>query len=351
MKRDAIALAVFWAVLTAIGLLIADRVRIFPHTLSTEGDEIGATFKTLTLLSVPVIALVIAVLTYSLARFASFSMPEEDGMPLQGRGPVPMAWFGVTAGLAIVTMVVGILPLGKVLSKPSHPDLRINVTGVQWTWLVNYPDQSVNARELVLPVDRVITFNVTSQDVIHSFWIPGLSAKIDSVPGMTTHVSIKTTETGSYATNPMLRVQCSQLCGLGHAQMWMPIRIVSERDFEEWVAQQKLGQPTPAITPGAPTQDVSIAAANIKFDTDSITVNAGEPVHLTFDNQDQGVPHNWALYGSESDAKGGAAPLAGTSPENGPVKQELTFNPPAPGIYYFRCDVHPTQMTGTLIVK
>jgi cytochrome c oxidase subunit 2 len=351
MKRDAVAVTAIWVVLTAVGLALASAVDILPHSLSEQGDEIASPFKLLTILSVPVITMVIAVLGYSIVRFASFDMPSEDGMPIQGRGAVPMAWFGITSGLAGVTMVIGIVALPKVLTVSHQPDLRVAVTGVQWTWLVNYPDQNVRGRELVLPVGRVITFDVTSQDVIHSFWIPGFSMKVDAVPGITTHVSIKATETGTYATNPMLRVQCTQLCGLAHGDMWMPIRVVSDADFEQWIAQQTVTQPTPAGTPGAPAQEITIAAKNINFDTKSIAAKAGEPVHLSFDNQDSGIPHNWALYKDESSAKSGGQPIAATSVENGPVKQELRFNAPEPGTYYFRCDVHPATMTGTFVVQ
>ncbi|HXF50194.1 MAG TPA: cupredoxin domain-containing protein [Dehalococcoidia bacterium] len=107
--------------------------------------------------------------------------------------------------------------------------------------------------------------------------------------------------------------------------------------------------PTP--TPAAQVEEITIVAKNILFDLDEIRVKAGSQVKLTVDNQDGGVPHNWALYESESAATAGQAPIVATPLETGPVKQELVFDAPDPGEYFFRCDVHPTTMTGTFIVE
>lgn len=112
--------------------------------------------------------------------------------------------------------------------------------------------------------------------------------------------------------------------------------------------------PTPAgptPTPAAQVEEITIVAKNILFDLSEIRVKAGSQVKLTVDNQDGGVPHNWALYESESAATAGQAPIAATPLESGPVVQELVFDAPDPGEYFFRCDVHPTTMTGTLVVE
>jgi plastocyanin len=98
-------------------------------------------------------------------------------------------------------------------------------------------------------------------------------------------------------------------------------------------------------------QEVTIVARNVLFDLDTITVKAGAQVKLTVDNQDKGVPHNWALYESEEAATRGEPPIASTAVETGPVVQELTFPAPEPGEYFFRCDVHPTTMAGKFIVE
>jgi plastocyanin len=120
---------------------------------------------------------------------------------------------------------------------------------------------------------------------------------------------------------------------------------------------QPAGSPTAESTP-APTstaapaaQTVEIAAIpHTKFDKDTITVKAGSQVTLKFTNSDTGVPHNWAAY-TDSTAST-LIPGAKTKTCSGPCEDEITFTAPEqPGDYFFRCDIHPTAMTGTLIVE
>jgi plastocyanin len=93
---------------------------------------------------------------------------------------------------------------------------------------------------------------------------------------------------------------------------------------------------------------LSLTAQNIKFDKSTLTVPAGSSVTITFTNNDSGVPHNFALY---TDASAGTTIYKGAI-VNGPGTTKYTFTAPStPGTYFFRCDVHPTQMTGSFIVQ
>src|SRR3990172_6165106 len=104
----------------------------------------------------------------------------------------------------------------------------------------------------------------------------------------------------------------------------------------------------PAATASGAGKDVraDIVGENLLFDKDRIEVPAGSRVKIVFDNRDTGVLHNFAAY-ETSEAK---ELLEGTDLEAGPVVQELTFEAPPPGEYFFRCDAHPTTMLGTLVV-
>lgn len=97
-------------------------------------------------------------------------------------------------------------------------------------------------------------------------------------------------------------------------------------------------------------QTVEISAFNVAFDTDEISVQSDGEVRLRFDNQDEGVDHNIAVYNSSSDL----TPVADGSVGlvfPGPAVDDTVFEIPEPGEYFFRCDVHPTIMTGTFIVE
>ncbi len=90
----------------------------------------------------------------------------------------------------------------------------------------------------------------------------------------------------------------------------------------------------------------------IQFDTTDVTVPAGQTVTLTADNQDPGIIHNWAVYESrevaESEGPSAAIALTGICVD---CTETITFEPPPPGDYFFRCDVHPIQMVGTFVVE
>ena len=106
--------------------------------------------------------------------------------------------------------------------------------------------------------------------------------------------------------------------------------------------------PTPTTTPAGQGVTIDLVAKNIAFDKSTITVPAGADVTVNFDNQDSGIPHNFAVY-TDSTAK--TSIFVGQI-ISGPKTTTYTFTAPGtPGTYFFRCDVHPTQMTGTFIVQ
>jgi len=241
MKRDFIIVTALWLILTALGELFAVFVDFYPVARADKGEEIEQAFRVLVYFAVPVFAFVVAVMAYTVLTRRSSGRPEEDGPPMQGRGTLPVAWFAITTGLAFVVMIYpGLIGIPVVFDEDPAPDLVVDVTGLQWAWLVTYPQyEIVRPPELVLPVDRTVQFNITSQDVLHSFWIPAFLMKIDSVPGKTTTFSLTPTKTGTFQTDPNLRVQCAEMCGLKHSKMRMPVRVVSEEEFDAWVREQK----------------------------------------------------------------------------------------------------------------
>jgi cytochrome c oxidase subunit 2 len=87
--------------------------------------------------------------------------------------------------------------------------------------------------ELVMPLHRSVHFDMTSADVIHSLWIPQMGQKQDVVPGITTEIVITPTRTGSFT------LICTELCGLGHATMRAPVRVLEAAAFRTWLAKQR----------------------------------------------------------------------------------------------------------------
>jgi plastocyanin len=110
-------------------------------------------------------------------------------------------------------------------------------------------------------------------------------------------------------------------------------------------------EPTPAATPSEGEVTIAMVPV-IKFDSDTLTIAGGEPVEVLADNQDTGIPHNFAVYESQEAFRSGGfdAALAATEICNGLCQDTLTLELEA-GEYFFQCDVHATQMTGMLVVQ
>lgn len=349
MRRDTVAAGLLWAGVTLAGLPLVLAWR--PPTLVTDkGEDIAAAFRFLLLAAWPVFTFVLCVVAYSVVRFRvrtpAGSTPP-DGPPRYGLGPVPLAWFWVTSGLALLIMVYpGLVELPTVVALDPAPDLHVEVTGFQWAWRVRYPDAGVEVvDELVLPAERSIRVDVTSLDVVHAFWIPAFGLRIDALPGQTTSLSFRATATGDYATDSRFRLQCSQLCGLAHAAMVIPVRVVDAAGFQTWLAARAPASPAPSTATGGPT--LSLVARNIRFSTDRLEVAAGSPFTLVLDNQDAGIVHNIAVY----DAAGQLVDAARTAFQPGPVEQRLTVPALPTGTYRFVCEAHPREMVGELDVK
>ncbi len=352
MRRDFVQAFLIWLALTAAGEYVAANVDVYPTPHSDKGEEIQHAFNVLLYLAVPVCAMVVAILGYTLAANRG-SGPGEDGEPIRGRGPVPAAWFAITSCLTLLVMIYpGLTSLGEVIKNPSNSQLTVKVEGVQWTWLVSYPDQKVErTSQLVLPIDRQVRFEINSLDVLHSFWVPAFNMKLDAVPGKTTVVTLKPTDLGSFQTDEMLRVQCAELCGLSHSKMVIPVSVVSQDDFEKWVAEKQTKatpapSPGPSGSPAPPAAAIALKAQGLKFVQTSLQAPAGTGFDIQFENADSGTMHNFAIYTDSSATKSrytGQLFSSGTQTEHVPALEA--------GTYYFRCDVHPTTMNGSLTVK
>jgi len=143
---------------------------------------------------------------------------------------------------ALILAVVGVFTFRTVfdLAKTDDTEMIINVTGQQWWWEYDYPVQNeygitqpiITSGQLVFPVGTKVMLRQTSRDVIHSYWIPALNGKRDAVPGRVHLNRLEADEPGIYAG------QCTEFCGLSHANMRMEAIALSKEDFAKWVSNQ-----------------------------------------------------------------------------------------------------------------
>ena len=148
--------------------------------------------------------------------------------------------------LIIAGFTVGSVAAGRGLGSPSGPGaITVDVIGHQWWWEFQYRDVTpsdwvTSPNELHIPVGVRVTLNVTSRDVIHSFWVPNLHGKRDLIPGITTTTWIQADAPGTY------RGQCAEFCGYQHARMALVVVAEPMEDFLQWIAHQRMPAPEPS---------------------------------------------------------------------------------------------------------
>lgn len=153
---------------------------------------------------------------------------------------------GIAAPIVILVALFALTLRTLPKTSPAAADdtgLTIQVTGRQWFWDVTYPASGVRtANELHIPVGVPVNVEVTSGDVVHSFWVPELNRKIDMIPGQTNRVTLEADTPGTF------RGQCAEFCGLQHAHMAFYVVAQPRDDFDGWLARES----KPAAAPATP---------------------------------------------------------------------------------------------------
>ncbi|HZE14569.1 MAG TPA: cytochrome c oxidase subunit II [Mycobacterium sp.] len=169
---------------------------------------------------------------------------EQGDSPVQRRSHriFPAAWTSYALGIGTLAIifpgVTGLLDIWGTIN--AKQQLVVNVTGKQWEWDFSYPASHVKSTdELVVPVGENIRFNVASADVDHSFWVPAWRVKWDAIPGEVRPVTFTLTRTASTFNQPLLRVQCAELCGAGHQDMQAVIYAVTPAQFHAWIRREQ----------------------------------------------------------------------------------------------------------------
>ena len=192
-----------------------------------------------------VIGLIVAVaVIYSVLKYKDRGQP----IPEQTHGK-PALEITLTIIPALILAVVAVFTFGAIfkLAKTDDTEMIINVTGQQWWWEYDYPVQNefgitqpiISSGQLVMPVGTKVLLRETSRDVIHSYWIPALNGKRDAVPGRIQTLRLEADKPGIFAG------QCTEFCGLSHANMRMEAVALSKADFAKWVANQQAAYVAP----------------------------------------------------------------------------------------------------------
>ena len=219
---------------TGVGLLLAACSGPSPSTLDPHGpgaNRVAGLWWLLFWISAVVFAVVCLLVVAALARRRG----DRETLVRRGGGELLIVVGGVVLPAIVLTAVyvVGLRDL-RALTVPKGTDLTVEVTGHDWWWEVRYPEDGiVSANEIHVPVGRPVRLNLTSRDVIHSFWVPQLTVKTDLIPGHTNTTWIQATRPGTY------RGQCAEYCGLQHAKMAILVVADPPGTFARWLATEQ----------------------------------------------------------------------------------------------------------------
>ena len=183
-----------------------------------------------------------------------------DDIPTQTHGStlLEVVWTAIPVLITVSIFTYSFIVLRQVENKAPDADLTVHVQGFQFQWGFTYDmnDLGKNTEDrnatgqivitgtaaqiptLVVPVDEPVEFTLASNDVIHSFYVRDFLYKLDVVPGRDNRFVVTPREIGEF------HAQCAELCGLDHALMRFTLKVVSRDDFDKWVSEQKVTQPS-----------------------------------------------------------------------------------------------------------
>ncbi len=181
---------------------------------------------------------------------------DTNEMPRQSRYNLPMEIFYTLAPFVIIGVLFyfTVVAQNKVVARVDNPDVTIDVVGQKWSWTFNYKEAdnpavgsdvweagTINLTpDLYLPIGKSVRFNLSSPDVIHSFWVPAFYHKMDVVPGRQNSFDVTPTKEGVF------RGKCTELCGTYHSAMLFNVHIVSEDEYNAYlktlVARGQVGE-------------------------------------------------------------------------------------------------------------
>jgi len=299
-RNDGAWLAGLWIGLSAVCCLLVYFVwgpHLPPGAQSNSAATQQFDIKVLAVIATPVIVGVLLYFGWALAFWRQRPGDDTDAAPLHGNTRVQVTWITVTSAIVLGLAVFGtyelIAPAGagggegpQPIWKPAGTVttsstswapggkniLQVQVIGQQWAFTYRYPQfGGFETTQLELPVGQPVRFNVTSLDVIHSFWAYQLGVKADANPDVNNVAYTTPQHTGTFT------VRCAELCGIWHGAMYDYGKVVADSDFLNWAqsSETQLASVTKLLPPYALTYDPTVVASMGKVNTQLGLTGAG----------------------------------------------------------------------------
>jgi cytochrome c oxidase subunit 2 len=219
-----------------VSFVVAWFIPWLPDAGSKEAERIHDTYWLASIICLAIISIVAAVTVYAVVKFRARPDDDEDGKPIHGHTGIEVAW---TLIPLVLVIVIGVWSSVALVRNEEHKEGRveIDVHAAQFAWSFSYPEQELPGPvgELHVPIGEPIKLTLTSNDVIHSFWVPEWSVKQDVVPGVELPYYITPTKEGTFD------IICTELCGIGHSVMRNRVVVETRAKFDAWVEKMKEG--------------------------------------------------------------------------------------------------------------
>lgn len=181
-----------------------------------------------------------SVVTFALTLVAIFRGPAEEKQSKHEGQRFILIGGVILPAIILVPLLAYSLSTTQAL-RMRDSGLTIRVVGHRWWWEVQYPDHSIiTANELYIPAGEPVRLELTSADIIHSFWVPQLQGKMDMIPGKVNEFWLEANRPGTY------RGQCAEYCGLQHAHMAFEVRALPPDQFVNWIETHSSSSPATA---------------------------------------------------------------------------------------------------------
>jgi cytochrome c oxidase subunit II len=241
-----------------------------PGRMSNSAASQQFDIKVMSVLAAPVMAFVLIMMAYSFIVWRHREGDDADGPPIYGHARIQATWITISAVIVLALAGFGTYELAgpglagagagegpSPIWKPDGTPLQVQVIGQQWRFTYRYPQfGGFETTALYLPVGEPVQFNVTSIDVIHSFWAYQLGVKADANPGVNNVAYTTPEHTGTFM------VRCAELCGLWHGAMFNQGEVVSVAAFQAWAhkTEIQLASITRMLPPYATSYDPTTVA-------------------------------------------------------------------------------------------
>jgi len=222
----------------------------FPNPITEQGKVVVSLWQGSWIAGLLVGALIWGMILWAVM----FHRKRGDRLPDQARYnmPIEIMYTAVPFVLIAVLFYFTAKDENYLDALPAKPAVTVDVLGFQWSWQFNYPQYGVTNTGnmwgegplpvLEIPTGETVQFNLTSDDVIHAFWVPEFLFKRDVIPGHPNHFAITATHTGTFIGH------CSELCGLYHSRMLFTLKVVTPQQFQTYMAAQQAAQSSSGST-------------------------------------------------------------------------------------------------------